>query len=169
VQPEPEFRPEEMLRIFAKHRVELVVIGGFAATIRGSPLVTFDVDVTPNLERDNLERLSAALREMHARVWTQPVPDGVPFDHDADSLADVQILNLITDFGRLDVTNLPAGTTGYPDLVRDATWMRIDGIDVLVASLADVVRSKQAAGRPKDERALPILRRLLEEGPPAER
>jgi hypothetical protein len=167
MQPEPEFRPEEILRVFAKHGVEFVVIGGFAATIHGSPLVTFDIDITPSRAPDNLARLSAALREMNARIWTQPEPEGIAFDHDADSLADVQILNLVTDFGRLDVTSTPAGTTGYEDLRRDALLIRIGDIDVLVASLADVVRSKQAAGRPKDERALPILRRMLDEGPPA--
>ena len=166
MQPEPEFKPEEMLRVFAKHSVEFVVIGGFAATIHGSPLVTFDIDITPNPDHANLARLSAALREMNARVWTQPEPEGLAFDHDADSLADVQILNLITDFGRLDVTSTPAGTTGYEDLRRDALRIRIGDTEVLVASLADVVRSKQAAGRPKDERALPTLRRMLDEGPP---
>jgi hypothetical protein len=155
-----------MLRVFAKHRVDFIVIGGFAATIHGSPLVTFDIDITPSRDRDNLARLSTALREMNARIWTQPEPEGIAFDHDADSLADVQILNLVTNFGRLDVTSTPAGTTGYPDLRRDALRIRIGATEVLVASLADVVRSKEAAGRPKDDRALPILRRMLDEETP---
>ena len=34
-----------------------------------------------------------------------------------------------------------------------------------VASLADVIRSKQAANRPKDQRVLPTLRALLARGP----
>jgi hypothetical protein len=33
-----------------------------------------------------------------------------------------------------------------------------------VASLEDVVQSKQAAGRDKDQRVLPLLRRMLAEG-----
>jgi hypothetical protein len=32
---------------------------------------------------------------------------------------------------------------------------------VRISSLADVIRSKQAANRPKDQRVLPTLRRLL--------
>lgn len=32
---------------------------------------------------------------------------------------------------------------------------------VRIASLADVIRSKQAANRPKDQRVLPTLRELL--------
>jgi hypothetical protein len=37
------------------------------------------------------------------------------------------------------------------------------GVPVLLASLQDVVRSKEAAGRDKDRRALPILRELVAE------
>jgi hypothetical protein len=36
------------------------------------------------------------------------------------------------------------------------------GVRILVASLADVIRSKEAAGREKDHLALPRLRRLLD-------
>ena len=75
-------------------------------------------------------------------------------------------LNLVTDFGRFDVTRMPAGTEGYEDLRRDAVMVRLWDLDVPVASLADVIRSKQAAGRPKDLQFLPPLRRLLDEGPP---
>jgi hypothetical protein len=39
--------------------------------------------------------------------------------------------------------------------------MEVRGIDVPVASLADVVRSKEAAGRARDRAALPALRELL--------
>jgi hypothetical protein len=38
------------------------------------------------------------------------------------------------------------------------------GVSVPVASLADVVRSKQAANRPKDQRVLPTLRKILARG-----
>ena len=61
---------------------------------------------------------------------------------------------------------MPAGTRGYEDLRRDAVRMQIDDLSVVVASLADVVRSKEAANRPKDHLALPTLRRLLDETPP---
>jgi hypothetical protein len=43
------------------------------------------------------------------------------------------------------------------------------GVEVDVASLADAVRSKEAAGREKDRLVLPVLRRILEERPPERR
>ena len=161
--PEPEFQPERILRILQEHGVRVVLIGGFAAVIHGSPYVTTDIDVVPSADPENLGRLSGALDAMKARVWTASEPDGIPFDHDATSLAAVSVWNLVTDFGRLDLTFVPAGTSGYDDLQRGAVHLTILGAEVDVASLADVVRSKEAAGRDKDRLVLPVLRRLLQE------
>lgn len=161
---EPELSPERLLGVLADHRVRFVLVGGFAAVIHGSPYVTTDVDVVPERSEENLRRLSDALRAMHARVWTPGEPEGVLFDHDARSLGGSNVWNLVTDHGRLDVTFVPSGTSGFEDLERDALHLTILGVDVDVASLADVIRSKEAAGREKDRLVLPVLRRILEEG-----
>lgn len=160
--PEPELAPERILGVLREHGVRFILIGGFAAVIHGSPYVTVDVDVVPERSEDNLERLSAALGAMHARVWTAGEPEGLPFGHDARSLADANVWNLVTDHGRLDLTFTPSGTSGYEDLERDAVRLTILDVEVDVASLADVIRSKEAAGREKDRLVLPVLRRLLE-------
>jgi hypothetical protein len=156
------FDPEAILSVLARHRVDCVVIGGIAATLQGSPFPTIDVDITPRVDRANFERLSAALKELKAKVRAQG-SDPLPFDHDADSLMAVSILNLTTKFGDLDITTLPAGTRGYEDLRRDALTVSFRDAEVVVACLADIVRSKGAAGRDKDLRALPVLRELLAE------
>jgi hypothetical protein len=157
-----EFRPDRILGTLEKHGVEFVLIGGLAATAHGSPMVTRDVDITPARGPKNLERLSSALKELHARMRTESEPDGLEFDHGALLLSRLEILNLVTDAGDLDLSLSPSGTRGFEDLTRDAVRMEILGVSTRVASLADVVRSKEAAGRMKDLAALPTLRRLLE-------
>lgn len=157
------FQPAEILGVLERHGVEFVVIGGLAAAVQGSPFVTTDVDVTPRRARKNLERLSAALKELDAKIRTETVPEGLPFDHNVSSLAGISLLNLTTRFGDLDISIEPLGTAGYEDLVRDAKPFDLGGTRVLIASLADVIRSKEAAGREKDRLVLPTLRRLLEE------
>ena len=161
--PEPEFRPEEILRALSERGVRYVLVGGFAAVIHGSPYVTIDVDVVPEAGRENLVRLSDALRALGARVWTESEPEGLAFGHNADSLAGSRMWNLVTDHGRLDVTFEPTGTRGYDDLARDAVHLTILGVEVDVASLADVIRTKEAAGRERDRLVLPVLRRIVEE------
>lgn len=156
------FDPAAVLAVLRDHEVRFVLIGGIAAAIHGSPYVTTDVDVTPQVDRQNLERLSAALVELEARVRTEGLTEGLPFAHDPESLGRATIWNLTTRFGDVDLVLRPAGTDGFDDLTRDATDLEILGVVVRVASLADVVRSKAAAGREKDRLQLPLLRRLLE-------
>jgi hypothetical protein len=157
-----DFRPQDILEVLDRHEVRYVLVGGLAAILHGAAHLTTDVDVVPQDARDNLERLSAALRELGARIRVTGEPEGVPFDHSAESLRRVAIWNLQTPAGDLDIAFVPSGTHGYDDLVRDATIVRVRGIDVPVASLADVIRSKEAAGRDKDRLVLPTLRRLIE-------
>jgi hypothetical protein len=58
---------------------------------------------------------------------------------------------------------VPAGTSGYEGLRRDALELDLGtGQPVLVASLRDVIRVKEAAFRVKDQAQLPALRRTLE-------
>ncbi len=161
---EPELAPERILGVLSEQGVRFVLVGGFAAVIHGSPYVTTDVDIVPERSAENLERLSAALHALHAKVWTSGEPEGISFDHDAVSLGGSRVWNLVTDHGRLDLTFVPSGTSGFEDLERGAVHLVILGVEVDVASLADVIRSKEAAGREKDRLVLPVLRRLLEEG-----
>jgi len=161
--PSAKFSPTAILEGLNLRRVRYLVIGGLAATIHGSPHVTFDVDITPERTAENLARLSLALTDLEARVRTEDEPEGLRFDHNADSLGRVDIWNLTTSAGDLDITFVPSGTGGYDDLKRDAIELEILGVKLEVSSLGDVVRSKEAADRPKDRLTLPTLRRLLEE------
>lgn len=154
-----DFTPDKILDVLNRHEVDFVVIGGLAALAHGSNLPTEDVDITPDQAPSNLRRLSDALTDLKAEVRFGD--ESVPFAHDADSLAAAGVWNLRTAFGDLDISMVPNGTQGYADLVKDALPTSILGVVVPIASLADVIRSKQAANRPKDQRALPALRELL--------
>jgi len=150
-----------LLATLYRHKVAFVLIGGLAAVYHGSPFPTEDADITPDTDDVNLDRLAAALRELKARIRTDAAPGGVSFACDAKGLAAAQTWNLVTDAGDLDIALRPSGTQGYPDLRRNAVSADIYDVTVQIASLADVIRSKQAANRPKDQRVLPTLREIL--------
>jgi len=160
---EPALEATQLLGILSRHGVRFVVIGGLAAALHGAPYQTVDCDITPDVSSDNLSRLSAALRELRARVWTG-TGSGLRFEHDGRSLRDGHVWNLVTKHGLLDLSFEPAGTGGYGDLAARAVTIDVEGVRFAVAALDDVVRCKQAAGREKDERVLPLLRRMLAEG-----
>jgi hypothetical protein len=152
-----------MLEVLERHGVHYVVIGGFAAQLRGSPFDTSDVDLAPDRSRRNLRRLCEALRELEASIRVEAGAEAPALEFEPRFLERFQNLALTTVHGNLDICMTPDGTRGYGDLKRGATRERItQSLEIPVASLADVIRSKQAAGREKDQVHLPTLRRLLE-------
>ncbi len=154
--------PLKILGTLERHRVRFVLIGAAAARIAGAPVVTEDIDVTPATDKANLERLVAALKELRARLRSPSDKSGVPLD--ANMLRTADLWTLTTSAGALDICFTPSGTRGYRDLRREALRTRVGhGVSVSVASLRDVIRSKEAAGRDKDLAQLSLLRRTLEQ------
>lgn len=158
------FDPLAMCRILNEESVEYVILGGFGAIIHGSPLTTRDLDVVPRRDSDNLDRLGRALRRMGARIRIEG--GAVETRIDGPFLANMpHMLNLVTDLGEMDLTFNPAGPrTGFGGWREHAVEQEIaDGVLVWVAALDDIIDSKRAANRPKDQMALPYLESLRDQ------
>jgi hypothetical protein len=134
-----------------------------AGVVQGSPGLTEDADILPDMAEDNLERLAGCLRYLEARLRVPDDPDGVPFDPHPGLLRQMSSLTTTTKFGDLDLVITPAGLGDYASVMRNAVVIPIEGVDVPTASLDDVIRSKEAAGRPKDGLGLPYLYALRDE------
>ncbi len=161
-QPKPPYDAARILRSLQAHGVRFVLIGGVAAIVQGAPQITQDFDITPDTAPDNLEALVRVLVELDAKLRTPQGP--VDFPIDSKLLAGAAAWTLSTSAGAFDLVFEPAGTRGYLDLRRSALEVDLGtGRPVLVASLVDLIRMKEAASRPKDEAALPALRQTLEE------
>ncbi len=158
----PALDAPAILEVLNRLGVRYIVIGGLAAQLQGGGYPTLDIDITPAMEKKNLELLATALREMDARLRADGLPPGgmrIPLD--VRTFALVQTITFSTAMGPLDVAVRPDGTGGYEDLVRAAVEVEYEGEVVRIAHLRDVIRSKEAAGRPKDVEQLPELRRRL--------
>lgn len=140
--------------------MKFVLIGALAARLHGFPRLTADADITPSTDKPNLERLASALDDLDAKVYTESVPEGLAFDRSAAALARAEMWNLVTSAGRLDIAFTPAGTEGYEDLAEGAEKFEAFGVQFLAASLDDIIRSKAATGRAKDEDDVVLLRAL---------
>jgi hypothetical protein len=155
------FDPERIVRVLAKHRVDYVLIGALAARLQGFPRLTADADITPHADKKNLHKLAVALRELDARIYTESVPEGLPFDCSPQMLARAEMWHLVTSAGRLDVAFRPSGTDGYDDLKEHAVRYEVFGIELYAATLADIIRSKESADRPQDRQDVLVMREML--------
>jgi predicted nucleotidyltransferase len=160
-----EFRPVALLQRLAAAQVDFVVIGGVAVATQGYGRGTDDLDITYATDAENLERLGGVLLALHARL--RGVTDDVPFIPDERTLRRVQLLTLDTDDGSLDLLVDPAGAPPYAELRSRADRIDLEGVEIRVAALDDLLAMKRAAGRAvdlADIEGLETARRLREEG-----
>ena len=158
------FDPVEICAVLSEEGVEFVVLGGFATIIHGSPLPTEDIDIIPSRSLANLERLARALKRLEAKIRTGDEPNETRIDA-AFILNMPHMLNLVTRCGDIDLVFTPAGTLkNYEQwLERSRRAQLREGLIVSVADLDDIIASKTAANRPKDQRSLPYLESLRDQ------
>jgi hypothetical protein len=151
---------EAPLRLLGEYRVDCVIVGGVAAAIHGSLLLTNDLDVCYARTPDNLQRLADALQSVHARL--RNAPEGLPFILDGETLR--RGLNFIfaTDIGDVDLLGEVRGVGFYETVVADSLTVELFDYRFAVIDIGKLILAKRAAGRPKDLMALPELEAIQE-------
>jgi hypothetical protein len=148
------------LALLLRHEVEFIVVGGVAAWLHGSPLLTRDLDVVYARSESNLRRLAGALAPLHP--YLRGAPPGLPFLWDAETLARGLNFTLTTDLGDLDLLGEVGGAT-FETLLPRSFVVRASGLEFLCLGLRTLIELKRAAGRPKDFEAIAQLEVTLEE------
>jgi hypothetical protein len=158
------FDARELFRALAEHSLEYVTIGGIAVQAHGGQRLTRDLDIAVEASAANMQKLAAALVALDARVLG---PDGrrsrsVP---GAALLGSSDLWRLVSSYGRLDVLTLPAHLGSFAELRSRAHEVPLGDVTVPIANRADLMKMKQAAGRPQDLADVQLLEALDEERP----
>ena len=132
----------------ADHEVAFVIVGGIALVLRGSARITYDLDICYDRRRNNLRRLSEALRPFNPTL--RGAPAGLPFRLDTETLAAGLNFTLDTTTGPLDLLGEVSGLGPYDVVVRLSSELTIYERPVKVLTLEGLERAKRAAGRRKD-------------------
>ena len=147
--PEPVFDAETIFRVLRQHGVDFVVIGGIAVQAHGYIRFTRDLDVIVRPSALNASRLSEALAELKAELRA---PGALRLT-DPHELRRAPLIPVMTAAGPLDVVHVEhiAGAPRSYDALREAALViEIDGGEVAVAGVSDLIRMKRAAGRDQD-------------------
>lgn len=140
-------RPARAVARSVRDGVDHVVIGGLAVLAHGHRRTTRDVDTIPEPSAANLHRLAAALRELEARPVGRPAA-AAP---DAEQFAAAPIVPpLDTRHGELHVLRDVPGAPPYAELRVRALVIELDGLEVAVCGLDDLIAMKRASGRRLD-------------------
>jgi len=141
----------ELIAVLAHHGVDYVVIGGVATQVHGHRRTTMDLDLTPDPDPENLRRLAAALAELEARPRDSRAENAEIPATDPERLAVAAVVPpLLTRHGQIHILKEPKGARAFDQMREGALVVDLDGNDVAIVSLDDLIRMKRAAGRPAD-------------------
>lgn len=151
---------KEILSALKQHNIQFVFVGGQAAVARGSAYVTLDVDLCYARDEENLENIVNALSPFHP--YLRGADKNLPFIFDARTLKMGLNFTFCTDIGDIDLLGEISGIGTYEDVLKFSETMEIYGMDCKVLTIDGLIKSKEAAGRQKDEAVIKELRALQE-------
>ena len=134
----PDFR--EFLKLLNEHRVDYLLVGGFAVGFHGYPRATSDIDIWISSSESNARKVVDVVRE---------------FGFDTPNLTPelFQQAGKIVRMGqppvRIEVMNTIDGVL-FSDCLQNCVMADFDGISVPLISLSDLKVNKAASGRAKD-------------------
>jgi predicted nucleotidyltransferase len=131
---------KDILQAFADEKVRFLLVGAYALAAYGYPRATMDIDLWVEPSPENAESILRALRHF-----------GAPLEK--VTREDFQKDNAIFQIGvaprRIDIITTASGLQFIEAFNRSVT-IDIDGIEIHILSLSDLVRNKRASGRTKD-------------------
>jgi len=135
-----------------RHRLDAVMVGNAAAALQGAPVTTVDFDFFFRRTPANVRKLRDIASELEAVLMKPyyPVSGMLRISRDEDGL-------------QLDFMGEIHGVRSFEGLRKRAIRVRLGDRELVVAALADIIKSKKAADRPRDRAVLPILEKALEE------
>ncbi len=138
IQLPPDFK--EFLKLLNSHRVEYLLVGGYAVGYHGYPRATGDMDLWVAIRQRNAEKLVAVLREFG---FNAPQLSADLF------LQENQIVRMGVPPMRIELLTTISGV-GFDSCYSERIVDVIDNVEVYIINLKYLKQNKQASGRHKD-------------------
>jgi predicted nucleotidyltransferase len=152
-----------LLQRLSDAKIDFVIVGGFAAVLHGSSLLTRDLDVCAVLTAENLDKLRDVFRDFHP--VHRMTPQRLSFLDNPDPGVPLNNLYLQTDLGPLDVLSTITGVGDFERVRAASIQVELFGQNMNVMAIEDLIKAKQALGREKDWLAVKELRAIIEKKP----
>lgn len=147
-----------LLKRLLEHKIDFVLIGGYAAVLHGAAQVTSDVDICSVITSSELTKLKIALKDLEPKHRMNPNFQPKLEEYPTSG----QILDnyyLKTSSGVLDILKKVDPVGSFERIKKNSVEVKIFGYVCKVISLDDLIEVKKHMTRPKDKS---VLRELLE-------
>jgi hypothetical protein len=130
----------EFIGLCLSRKVEFLLVGGYALAFHGAPRFTEDIDLMVLVSSENADRLFGVLTEFGFG------DAGIKRD---DFLDADQVIQLGSAPNRIDILTGISGVT-WEEAWASRTQVSLDGLEIQVIGKRELMKNKQATGRPQD-------------------
>jgi hypothetical protein len=131
---------KDILQALSDENVKFILVGAYALAAHGYPRATMDIDIWVMPSPDNAEAVLRALRSFGA-----PLQNLTKKDLEEDGT----VFQIGVAPRRIDIITAATGLT-FEHTYQNSVLVNIDGIDVHIPSIEDLIINKKATGRTKD-------------------
>ena len=131
---------KDMLRALSDEKVRFILVGAYALAAHGYPRATMDIDIWVMPSPENADAVLQALRRFGAPLHNLTKED---------LLKDGTIFQIGVAPRRIDIITAASGLRFEP-AYRNSISVNIEGIEVRIPSIDDLIINKRATGRTKD-------------------
>lgn len=151
-----------LLQRLCDAEIDFVIVGGFAAMLHGSALLTRDLDVCAGLTAANVSKLRDTFRDLNPTH--RFTPQRLSFLDNPDPGVSLKNLYLQTELGPIDILGAITGIGDFDQVRAGSIEIELFGRKCRVISVEALIKAKEALGREKDKLAAKELRAILEKG-----
>jgi hypothetical protein len=130
----------DILQALADEKVRFLLVGAYALAAHGYPRATMDIDIWIMPSRENADAVLRALRRFGAAMQNL-------------TREDLQTDGTVFQIGiaprRIDIITAASGLR-FEDTFARSMAIDLEGIEVHVPCLHDLIRNKRASGRTRD-------------------
>ena len=131
---------KEFVELLIKHKVDYLVVGGYAVGVHGHPRYTGDLDIWLNISDENAQKILSAVNEFGFSSYKLSIKDFTK----AGSVIQLGYPPL-----RIDLLNQIDGVT-FNECFKNKKEVTIENVTVNFISYNDLLKNKRASNRPQD-------------------
>lgn len=154
---------EDILKEFQKQKVKYMIVGGLAINLWGAARATYDLDLMVLLTDSNIEKIIKIL-EKHKYKVKQPVNPANIADQksreDWIKNKNLKAFNFYKDKTGEEIDIILDTPVSFEEGYKNSQVIKVQGIDLRVMGIEDLIKMKRNAGREVDEYDIRVLKKI---------
>ena len=152
---------KKLLETLLENKIDFVLIGGFAAVVHGSTLVTQALDICMAMSDYNVENLRKILKDYDP--WHRMNRKArLSFLEHPKTTEGLNNIYLQTDLGILDILSETQPAGNFETIKKNSIEIPLYGHKCKIISIDDLIKVKEKMNRPKDVQAVIELKKIRE-------